>query len=547
MPYIYLELLSGFKTGQRYLLANGATSIGRSSQNTITVDECEKSVSGHHAIVYKSDTSLSVQDLESTNGTYVNRDKVSERDLAIGDVLGFGKAGPRMKLVSSDVELPLTCASSDKNLDMFVDVRTSEDALHRRVHNTSDTTGSDDIDLLAQLEQSRQPASVTMDVERKILEKKLDAAGVQALFANKNRLDKIIDRGNIDESQSTMLSAAHAVHKKTHAKWRIVLCVVLVVSVAIISVLAIKTLRYKALLSQGMSLRNTLDNYDSMIEKANKNPDANRRVLDSLIAVLDAAKAKLAHVKQHVSENDAGKFYESPLEKTIDEVLRRFGESDYHIPREMVERVAYHISVYNGSLHATIAKYIARREKYFPMMRREFAAAGLPADLAYVSMLESGFNPRALSQAGARGMWQFMEPTGRRYGLHIDATTDERCDPDKSTIAATHYFRELIAIFGSNSSVMLAMAAYNAGEGRIVGALRKIDNPMRNRDFWYIYRMGYLAEETNEYIPRIMALIIISEHPDKYGFVNAQTAALTQDDSANDFIPVDDIKSKQPQ
>ena len=71
---------------------------------------------------------------------------------------------------------------------------------------------------------------------------------------------------------------------------------------------------------------------------------------------------------------------------------------------------------------------------------------------------------------------------------------------------------------------MLAMAAYNAGEGRIVGALRKIDNPMRNRDFWYIYRMGYLAEETNEYIPRVIALLIISEHPQQYNFEGLPSA-----------------------
>ena len=87
------------------------------------------------------------------------------------------------------------------------------------------------------------------------------------------------------------------------------------------------------------------------------------------------------------------------------------------------------------------------------------------------------------------------------------------------------------------------MAAYNAGEGRVVGALRKIDNPMRNRDFWYIYRMGYLAEETNEYIPRVMALLIISEHPDQYGFSQVPAAPAGQADAENDFIPLDNIKN----
>jgi membrane-bound lytic murein transglycosylase D len=124
---------------------------------------------------------------------------------------------------------------------------------------------------------------------------------------------------------------------------------------------------------------------------------------------------------------------------------------------------------------------------------------------------------------------------------------DERLDPEKASLAAARYFKELIGIFGGRSSVMLAMAAYNAGEGRIVGALRKIDNPMRNRDFWYIYRMGYLAEETNEYIPRVISLLIISEHPQQYNFAGLPSAPPEQMDAENDFIPLDDIKNKPPE
>ena len=152
------------------------------------------------------------------------------------------------------------------------------------------------------------------------------------------------------------------------------------------------------------------------------------------------------------------------------------------------------------------------------MIKKIFEEKNLPLELAYISMLESGFNPKALSHAGARGLWQFMPATGRTYGLIVDDNVDERCDPEKATYAAAEYFKDLISIFGGKSSVMLAMAAYNAGEGRIMGALRKIDDPMRNRDFWYIYRMGCLAEETNEYIPRVLALMIIDTNPQMYGF-----------------------------
>jgi membrane-bound lytic murein transglycosylase D len=218
----------------------------------------------------------------------------------------------------------------------------------------------------------------------------------------------------------------------------------------------------------------------------------------------------------------------------------RFGETNYQIPKEMKERVQHHINIYSGNMKGTVARYFKRKEKYFPFILKVFQEKNIPVDLAYISMLESGFNPLALSHAGARGLWQFMPHTGRRFGLAVTDQVDERTDPEKATYAAAQYFRELIGMFGGKSAVMLCMAAYNAGEGRIMGALRKIDDPMRNRDFWYIYRMGYLAEETNEYIPRVIALMILSEHQNEYGFGEvAKNAPEPQVEAENDFIEVD--------
>jgi membrane-bound lytic murein transglycosylase D len=115
-------------------------------------------------------------------------------------------------------------------------------------------------------------------------------------------------------------------------------------------------------------------------------------------------------------------------------------------------------------------------------------------------------------------MWQFMPHTARRYGLRVGGGVDERADPEKATRAAAAYFKDLIAIFGARGSVLLCMAAYNAGEQRVINALKRIDDPVRDRDFWYLYRMGWLAQETNEYIPQVIALIIISDEPEEYGF-----------------------------
>ena len=556
MSYYYLEIVEGLEKGRRYLLSDGAISVGRSSQNTVVLHAGEKSVSGHHAIIYKSQDRITLQDLESTNGTYVNEEKVGERELSAGDVLGFGKTGPRLKLVKSEKELDLSAGARPGLVSAdSTSVRTVEDEVQRYANKPpSETTGKEDLELITKVrlkmpknETPLSGPSQTMDMEKKILEKKLGASDMNKLMRDGKRLEKIIERGKIGDTQASMLRTVHTAARRSNKQWLVILGVVVAVSITAIAFFAIRAYQYKSLLSKGLSLRAKLDTYEAQIADANKDPDANKRKLDSLITELDKAKRQLSTVKQDVRENDYGKFYSDPLEKTIDEVLMRFGETDYHIPKEMVSRVRYHIGVYSGDLRATIAKYIGRKEKYFPMIRRIFHAANLPEDLAYVSMLESGFNPRALSHAGARGMWQFMPETGRRYGLRVEGEgkVDERCEPEKATHAAAKYFKELIAIFGGQSSVMLAMAAYNAGEGRVVGALRKIDNPMRNRDFWYIYRMGYLAEETNEYIPRVIALLIISEHPAQYGFTAISGAPAEQADAENDFIPLDNIKNKE--
>jgi len=208
-------------------------------------------------------------------------------------------------------------------------------------------------------------------------------------------------------------------------------------------------------------------------------------------------------------------------------ILQRFGENDYQIPPLMVERVEYYIKDFSSSRKCKIATFMDRRETYFPMIHRIFTEKNIPLDLAYVALLESGLDPKAISSAKAVGLWQFIPKTARKYGLKITAKQDERTNPEKATYAAAAYLKDLIAIFGSRSSMMLSMAAYNAGEERIIGALKLIDNPVRDRDFWYIYKNKWLAEETNEYVPKILALIIISEYPTEYGF--AEYGSQTED------------------
>jgi hypothetical protein len=350
-------------------------------------------------------------------------------------------------------------------------------------------------------------------MEQKLLSKDMDSNDMQQLIKDGKRIEKIARRGRVGQTQISMLRNVHAIQRKTHRTWLAVLCGTSAVLIVVILYFAIRAFQYSKAFERAMRLKTEMESLELEISRTKSNP----RKLRELISGLESRQEKFSSVKSQLNRSDFKKFYSDPLEEKIDNILMRFGETDYHIPQEMTDRVRHHIEIYSGRMKKTIMKYIRRKDKYFPMIIRIFTQNRLPPELAYISMLESGLDPRALSHAGARGLWQFMPHTGRNYGLRVDGKIDERLDPEKATRAAAEYFKDLIALFGSKSSVMLAMAAYNAGEGRVGNALRKIDDPMRNRDFWYIYRMGYLAEETNEYIPRMMALMIISEDLDTYG------------------------------
>jgi membrane-bound lytic murein transglycosylase D len=154
-----------------------------------------------------------------------------------------------------------------------------------------------------------------------------------------------------------------------------------------------------------------------------------------------------------------------------------------------------------------------RGSKYLPMIQNVFRAEGLPLDLAYVPLVESAFKPNALSRTKAKGVWQFMAGTGLENGLRRDWYIDERSDPEKATLAAAKYLRTLSKIFGGDWH--LALASYNGGPGRMQRALKtaRVDN------FWTLTdRSKILPRETREYVPMILAAIVIARNPAQYGF-----------------------------
>ncbi len=183
------------------------------------------------------------------------------------------------------------------------------------------------------------------------------------------------------------------------------------------------------------------------------------------------------------------------------------------VPVEENKEVARWIDYFQNRGYRHMVLYLERSTRYRLLMKRILKEEGMPEDLVYIALIESGFSPRAYSRASAVGYWQFVRDTGRRYGLKINAYVDERRDFIAATRAAANYFKSLYNLFGN---WYLAMASYNAGENRIKNIVMKY----QTRDFWYLARNKKLPKETMNYIPKFLAATLIAKHPKKYGFNN---------------------------
>ena len=205
-----------------------------------------------------------------------------------------------------------------------------------------------------------------------------------------------------------------------------------------------------------------------------------------------------------------------PLEDSSPESLPALSEESYEVPLSGIplysnKRVDKWLDYFTGSGRKYMKTYLERSSRYLTVMQEVLKENGLPAELVYVALIESGFSPKALSRANAVGYWQFIHGTGKRYGLRIDGFVDERKDPILSTQAAAQYFKDLYSLFGSWP---LALAAYNSGEYRVNRAVLR----HYNRDFWHLSAKKALPRETRNYVPKLIAAIQIAQNPKKYGF-----------------------------
>ncbi len=187
------------------------------------------------------------------------------------------------------------------------------------------------------------------------------------------------------------------------------------------------------------------------------------------------------------------------------------------LPVELNDAVLSCIGLYEGRLRDWFQEALSRGQKYLPGIRQVFAEEGIPRDLAYVALVESAFKTNAYSRAKAKGVFQFVSATGKRYGLAVDWWVDERSDPEKATRAAARYLKDLYGLFGDWN---LALAGYNAGEGKVLRGMSRY----RKTDYWELRKTRALRPETKNYVPLIHAAIVVAKAPERYGFVVTKDA-----------------------
>lgn len=235
--------------------------------------------------------------------------------------------------------------------------------------------------------------------------------------------------------------------------------------------------------------------------------------------------------------------------RTAEEAVR---EEANDFPVELNDAVLACIDLYQGRLREWFSEALARGGRYLPHIRQVFAEEGLPQDLAYVALVESAFKTQALSRAKAKGVWQFISATGKRYGLQQDWWVDERSNPEKATRAAAKYLKDLHGLLGDWN---LALAGYNAGEFKVLRGISRYGT----NDYWRLRKTRAFRRETKNYVPLIHAAIVVAKAPGKYGFeVTAETAPAYEVASVAGPVdlrvvaecletPVDDVRALNPE
>jgi pSer/pThr/pTyr-binding forkhead associated (FHA) protein/soluble lytic murein transglycosylase-like protein len=462
----WLVRQSGLLAGTRHPLREGITRIGRSSDNEIIISEAAM-VSSHHLEIRKEGDSYRLVDLNSTNGTYLNGHRVSEGVLEVACVVRLGSDGPEFSFVMGDD------APEDLNQTLVVPASPA-DAPHKET-----------------AEPTKPHQDLLSDAVARAREARRMGIGDSTVVIMREMLD----------------AALHRTGRKFKAIIAGLVC-------ALVVTCGYGFWKIQGLKSEKQHYDGQIRQIEAILARGNENPAE----ADKLIDQLDEESREAAAVENTLLYRVGSFQREEFIEREIRSLLKEFGAETYSVPPEFVDEVKRFIKQYQGPDRPQMEKALGKARQSIDTMRQIFQENSLPPDLTYIVLVESALSGDSESSAGAVGLWQFTPATARAYGLKVYDDVDERLNPAKSTLAACKYIRDLILDFGAGSSVMLALAAYNLGPAKVKTAIHKVIDPIKQRNFWYLYRIRAIPPETREYVPKVIAAMIIARHPERYGF-----------------------------
>jgi pSer/pThr/pTyr-binding forkhead associated (FHA) protein len=498
---IRLTHLTGSLQGTSSTSPKAVIRIGRGADCDVRFDaRMDSRVSTHHAEIRFDNGNYSVVDTGSSNGTLVNGKMVKQQKLRSGDKIVFGaQGGPEVRFEIDDTHPGMRGGNGGQ--------RGYGQPLQAPIPQSPYGPPP----MAKQSAPSKDASALAQEAQMKISQARAMAGGQssgQTMFIMADTLKKV----------------EAVTHQKDRKKTAKIVLTILFVAALGFGAMGFVIWQQKQQLEKIVHKK---DNFDKQIQKIQLamqiegDPDKLQSLEEQLTLLTGKAQAALGELEQK-DKATAVKVVEQgdELDRGIRRILKKFDADTYAVPPIFKKRLQYYIEQKTAN-KTYLRQVYARKKQYWPIITKEFSALGLPEEIAYVAWQESNFDPFAQTPVGARGMWQFMDFTARRYGLRVAENWkkggyDERTDVAKATHVAAKYLYDLLSEFGSDS-FMLAIASYNKGESGMRRILHEVGFRKEQRDFWHLYRLKKLPEETMEYVPQILAAAIICSDPKKYG------------------------------
>jgi pSer/pThr/pTyr-binding forkhead associated (FHA) protein/soluble lytic murein transglycosylase-like protein len=502
---IRIKHLSGSLQGRISSSGKQVVRVGRAEDCDVRFDAAkDPKVSGHHAEFLYEDGQWFIVDTGSTNGTLVDGERVSKQRLRQGEEIQIGAGGPKVR-VEFDAADGLGGSMRTEAVSLKDLPRLKNQIANASMANTAELSA-----ISSELRQSAdtQTANLAEMAAKKIAEERRKAGGISS-----------------GKTMAIMVSSFKEVQQgtktRTRKTWVKVVAAVAGVALVVVAVMGIVIVQQKRKIDALVKQKEGLDKEIAKVQ-AQMDEESDPVKLVELEEKLNSLSGSAEKTLETLGKSDKKKAAEvaetgDELDREIRDILRKFDATTYAVPPIFKEALKNQIDVLE---HSSNLKYIYhRKQKYWPLISREFGALGLPEEMAYIAWAETQFDPKAKSPVGAAGMWQFTADKARDFRLRVDKQVDERYDIEKETRAAAQLLANLLAEYGSDS-FMLAMASYNRGEAGVRRVLHQVAQEpggfrKEKRDFWHLYRLKKLPEETREYVPRVLAAAIVCRNAKK--------------------------------